>query len=204
MRRSAAADDQSSLLRSTSASPYGSLPTPVTVATTDRVLKSMTQTVPLGTKAVRGPPEITAWRPSEVTAEPFGRAARTTPSASAGRTSGMRRISAVRSPPSARRRSMTETSSVPPFAVNRYASPLLECPIAIPFVSGKHPQVPLGESKATGEADVVFPSALTKGTPLGKRKGGPSGDRNGTGNAGHLKSGGGPAPSFSSTSPRRL
>src|SRR5207253_10057524 len=93
---------------------------------------------------------------------------------------------------------------VPPFAVNRYASPLLECPIAIPFVSGKHPQVPLGESKATGEADVVFPSALTKGTPLGKRKGGPSGDRNGTGNAGHLKSGGGPAPSFSSTSPRRL
>src|SRR5439155_589083 len=71
-------------------------------------------------------------------------------------------------------------------------------------VSGKHPQVPLGESKATGEADVVFPSALTKGTPLGKRKGGPSGDRNGTGNAGHLKSGGGPAPSFSSTSPRKL
>ncbi len=77
--------------------------------TTPRVRRSITHTVPLGTKVVRPPPEMTAYRPSEVTAEPFGREGRTTSSASAGLVSGMRATSAPGSPARAFSRSTIET-----------------------------------------------------------------------------------------------
>jgi len=79
------------------------------VPTTPRVRRSITHTVPLGTKVVRPPPEMTAYRPSEVTAEPFGREGRTTSSASAGLVSGMRATSAPGSPARAFSRSTIET-----------------------------------------------------------------------------------------------
>src|SRR6266481_3600984 len=68
--------------------PYGSLPTPVTVATTARERRSITHTVPLGgaSGASRGPPETTANRPFAVTAVPFGFPGRLLPSDSGGRT----------------------------------------------------------------------------------------------------------------------
>src|SRR3989442_3095375 len=59
-RAEQALTDQSSSLNSTRARPYGSFPTPVTVPTTFPVRRSITHTVPLGTKVVRGPPAITA------------------------------------------------------------------------------------------------------------------------------------------------
>src|SRR5207302_4931942 len=93
------------------ARPYGSLPTPVTVATTARFDRSTTHTVPLGGApgGRRGPPETTAYRPSEVTAVPLGRPGRTVPSRSGGRGTGMRATSAPGSCARARRRSTIDT-----------------------------------------------------------------------------------------------
>src|SRR6266853_1107100 len=98
--------------------PYGSLPTPVTVATTARAWRSITHTVPLGgtSGARRGPPETTAKRPSEVTAVPLGRPGSTLPSDSAGRMTGMRATSARGSWARARPRSTIDTLFVRKFA----------------------------------------------------------------------------------------
>src|SRR5262245_24619986 len=65
----------------------------------------------------------------------------------------------------------------------------------MPLVSGKHPQDVLGESNGTGEK---VPLDWGKGC---SNVGGPLGDTNGTGKAGHGNPG---LPSESSTSPRRL
>ena len=91
--------------------PYGSLPIPVTVATTVRERRLMIHTVPLGgaVGASRGPPETTAYFPSTVIAVPFGLPGRTVPSVSGGRMTGMRATSAWGSWASARARSTTDT-----------------------------------------------------------------------------------------------
>src|SRR5262249_18390490 len=91
--------------------PWGSLPTPVTVAPPARLWRSITHTVPLGGAlgARRGPPETAAYRPSEVTAVPFGLPGRTMPSGSASRVTGMRATSACGSCATARRTSTIDT-----------------------------------------------------------------------------------------------
>src|SRR5437899_5032582 len=101
---------------------------------------------------------------------------------------GMRAISAVLSPASAASRSITETSSVPPFAANRYVLPFLAWPSARPLVSGKQPQAGWGESSGTGEN---VPLACAKGC---SNVGGPLGETKGTGNLGQGNPGA-PAPS---------
>jgi len=63
--RSVGVDARQPLIQSSSSRrvrPYGSLPTPVTVATTARERRSITHTVPLGgaSGSRRGPPETTA------------------------------------------------------------------------------------------------------------------------------------------------
>ena len=72
---------------------YGLIPTRVTVATWTPVLRSMTNTVPVGvgSGSVLAPPVTTAKRPSDVTSMPLGRAA-----APSARVSAMRAILGAR------------------------------------------------------------------------------------------------------------